>query len=117
MDTPLHQTWTYQALLHDLLKMVPDKFKVIENKTKPRSKFQIFDLNPSDKFWREHRGSPPASGRGSSERALQSQKARGLIIPFKYFFVQLFKDKLYIFSSDYVTSRHLTPTSSYDTSS
>lgn len=58
MGTPLHHTWTYQALVHDLLNTELNKVKVIEDKTKPRSKFQIFDLNPNDKFWKEQKGNP-----------------------------------------------------------
>lgn len=57
MSTPLHHTWTYQALIHDLLNTRLNQVKVAEGEP-PNVKQQFYDLNPGDKFWREQRGSP-----------------------------------------------------------
>ena len=67
MATPLHHTWTYQALAHDVLDLKLNRLKIEENpaegdqvnggarkKTKPKT----YDLIPTDKFWNHHRGSP-----------------------------------------------------------
>lgn len=58
MSTPLHHTWTYQALIHDLLNTKLNNVEVIEDKDKPKPKTQFYDLNPIDKFWRKQRGNP-----------------------------------------------------------
>lgn len=49
IGTPLHHTWTYQALIHDLFNTKLNKVNVETN---------WFDLNPGDKFWRGQRGCP-----------------------------------------------------------
>lgn len=59
MSTPLHHTWTYQALIHDLLNTELNKVRIVDTDPKlAKAKAQLFDLNPNDKFWNEHRGSP-----------------------------------------------------------
>jgi len=47
--TPLHHTWTYQALAHDVLQYNQNRVKM--NKKE-------YDLDAKDKFWMEHKGSP-----------------------------------------------------------
>ncbi|KAG9510045.1 Sec1 family domain-containing protein 1, partial [Fragariocoptes setiger] len=55
MSTPLHHTWTYQALIHDLLNTRLNQVTVVESDN-PNP--QYFDLNPKDRFWNEQRGRP-----------------------------------------------------------
>lgn len=59
MATPLHHTWTYQALAHDLLNLTLNRVVVDEAPTggakpKPRP----CELNSNDKFWVTYKGSP-----------------------------------------------------------
>ncbi|XP_054709105.1 sec1 family domain-containing protein 1-like [Uloborus diversus] len=65
MATPLHHTWTYQALAHDVLDLQLNRVTIEETTEKtshlgarPRKKTKTFDLNPSDKFWMQYKGSP-----------------------------------------------------------
>ncbi|XP_022669028.1 sec1 family domain-containing protein 1-like isoform X1 [Varroa destructor] len=66
MATPLHHTWTYQALTHDVLDYKLNRVTLEEavgppghlTGTKPRVKTRTYDLNVSDKFWQQHKGSP-----------------------------------------------------------
>lgn len=60
MATPLHHTWTYQALAHDLLDLALNRV-VVEEKTPvggARAKSKSCDLDTKDKFWMTHKGSP-----------------------------------------------------------
>jgi len=63
--TPLHHTWSYQALVHDVLNLNLNQVKIeeeVESGTSSRSKVkpktQVFDLNVNDKFWQQHKGTP-----------------------------------------------------------
>lgn len=62
MATPLHHTWTYQALAHDILDLSLNQVEIDDDnehrhdKQKPKKK--IYDLNSSDKFWKSQKGSP-----------------------------------------------------------
>ncbi|ERL91253.1 protein sly1 homolog [Dendroctonus ponderosae] len=60
MATPLHHTWTYQALAHDLLNLALNRV-VIEDSTPKggaRAKHKACELDSKDKFWTSHKGSP-----------------------------------------------------------
>nr|XP_023027741.1 protein sly1 homolog isoform X1 [Leptinotarsa decemlineata] len=79
MATPLHHTWTYQALAHDLLDLALNRV-VIEESTPTggtprknssqknfssffillgaRAKNRACELDSKDKFWTTHKGSP-----------------------------------------------------------
>lgn len=60
MATPLHHTWTYQALTHDILDLSLNRV-VIEDQTGTagtRPKNKSCDLDANDKFWMSHKGSP-----------------------------------------------------------
>lgn len=62
MATPLHHTWTYQALAHDVLDLALNRVVVEEDSqphggARPKGK-NACDLNATDKFWRTHKGSP-----------------------------------------------------------
>ncbi|XP_059484962.1 protein sly1 homolog [Neocloeon triangulifer] len=63
MATPLHHTWTYQALAHDVLDLSLNRVVVEENAGRSPSggtkvKTRACDLDASDKFWISHKGSP-----------------------------------------------------------
>ena len=51
LATPLHHTWTYQALAHDVLHYTQNRVAL------PGSNKQ-FELDSKDQFWTEHKGSP-----------------------------------------------------------
>lgn len=76
MSTPLHHTWTYQALIHDLLNTELNKVSVTDESGKAKARVQTFDLNPSDKFWREQRGSPFPQVADAVQRELDEYKRR-----------------------------------------
>ncbi|GLV32991.1 SLY-1 homologous [Carabus blaptoides fortunei] len=57
--TPLHHTWTYQALAHDTLQLSLNRLTVEERATDGvRAKNRICELDAKDKFWTSHKGSP-----------------------------------------------------------
>lgn len=60
MATPLHHTWTYQALAHDVLDLALNRVVVEDDEArggaKPKSK--ACELDTRDKFWKTHKGSP-----------------------------------------------------------
>lgn len=62
MATPLHHTWTYQALAHDVLSLKLNRINLKVNSTtgapSTSKTTRVFDLGSSDKFWQLHRGSP-----------------------------------------------------------
>lgn len=63
MATPLHHTWTYQALAHDVLELSLNRVIVEEDPDRPshggvKSKIKACDLDSRDKFWTSHKGSP-----------------------------------------------------------
>ncbi|CAD6213215.1 GSCOCG00003969001-RA-CDS [Cotesia congregata] len=63
MATPLHHTWTYQALAHDVLELALNRLVVEENVGRSpaggaRSKTRPCELNNTDRFWSQHKGSP-----------------------------------------------------------
>lgn len=60
MATPLHHTWTYQALAHDLLDLALNRVTIEENIPTggARAKSKTCELDSKDKFWNSHKGSP-----------------------------------------------------------
>lgn len=63
MATPLHHTWTYQALAHDVLDLSLNRLVVEENLGKSpaggaRAKTRACELDNKDRFWSQHKGSP-----------------------------------------------------------
>lgn len=63
MATPLHHTWTYQALAHDVLELALNRLVVEESVGRSpaggaRSKTRACELNNTDHFWCQHKGSP-----------------------------------------------------------
>lgn len=88
MATPLHHTWTYQALVHDVLDFTLNRVVVQEpeNDTNHQQdshrhaqphkpKVKTCDLNPSDKFWISYRGSPFPIVAESIQEELEDYKA------------------------------------------
>lgn len=61
MATPLHHTWTYQALAHDVLDLSLNRV-VVEEPTGStpaggaRAKTKACQLDSTDKFWMTHKG-------------------------------------------------------------
>lgn len=62
MATPLHHTWTYQALAHDVMDLSLNRIMIEEDPDKSlggtRRKTKSCDLDNRDKFWTSHKGSP-----------------------------------------------------------
>lgn len=60
MATPLHHTWTYQALTHDLLNLALNRVIIEESLPSggARAKNKTCELDTKDKFWNSHKGSP-----------------------------------------------------------
>lgn len=64
--TPLHHTWTYQALCHDVFDLQLNRVTVDEPSSseqsfqgaRPRKQVKKYDLSVKDKFWQQHRISP-----------------------------------------------------------
>lgn len=58
--TPLHHTWTYQALTHDVLDLTLNKVSVEDKEPSGgvRNKTKVCHLDSNDKFWTTHKGSP-----------------------------------------------------------
>jgi sec1 family domain-containing protein 1 len=60
MATPLHHTWTYQALAHDVLDLSLNRIILEDDAISggTRKKSKPCDLDNRDKFWWSHKGSP-----------------------------------------------------------
>jgi hypothetical protein len=64
LTTPLHHTWTYQALSHDVLDLSLNQIKFTDESATPGPsrqgpKSRIYDLDDRrDYFWAMHKGSP-----------------------------------------------------------
>lgn len=60
MATPLHHTWTYQALAHDVLNLSLNRVVVEDDDAKggAKAKAKACDLDSRDRFWFSHKGSP-----------------------------------------------------------
>ncbi|XP_008396904.1 sec1 family domain-containing protein 1-like [Poecilia reticulata] len=67
MATPLHHTWTYQALIHDVLDFHLNRVMMEEGGgtdpshagARPKKKTKkTYDLTAADMFWQKHKGSP-----------------------------------------------------------
>uniref|UniRef100_A0A8C5CYW3 Sec1 family domain-containing protein 1 n=1 Tax=Gadus morhua TaxID=8049 RepID=A0A8C5CYW3_GADMO len=67
LATPLHHTWTYQALIHDVLDFHLNRVSMEEGLgaesspagARPKKKNRkTYDLTAVDAFWQKHKGSP-----------------------------------------------------------
>lgn len=62
LATPLHHTWTYQAMMHDVLDFKLNTVHVSEtpkdSDTTSNAKPKKYNLNQTDKFWQTNMGNP-----------------------------------------------------------
>jgi len=61
LATPLHHTWTYQALAHDVLDLRLNRVSLEETtgeEERRTTRTKSYDLAPTDEFWQQHKGSP-----------------------------------------------------------
>ncbi|KAL7042373.1 hypothetical protein ACKWTF_001115 [Chironomus riparius] len=80
MATPLHHTWTYQALLSDVCDLSLNRVVIEEDSEKmaqggARRKAKPYDLDNRDKFWTSHKGSPFPNVAESIQEELESYKS------------------------------------------
>lgn len=54
LATMLHHTWTYQALIHDILDMDLNRVRMVDSNGKKKE----YDMDQSDQLWKTHKGSP-----------------------------------------------------------
>ncbi|KAI6183378.1 Suppressor of ypt1 [Aphelenchoides bicaudatus] len=52
--TMLHHTWTYQAMIHDVLDFELNRIKMVD----PEGRNKEYDIEQSDKLWTNFKGSP-----------------------------------------------------------
>lgn len=73
MSTPLHHTWTYQALAHDVLPYNQNRVTVSGGEMK---KDKVYELDQKDNFWMEHKGSPFPQVAEAIQEALELIKGK-----------------------------------------
>uniref|UniRef100_A0A8C2XHZ0 Sec1 family domain-containing protein 1 n=1 Tax=Cyclopterus lumpus TaxID=8103 RepID=A0A8C2XHZ0_CYCLU len=85
MATPLHHTWTYQALIHDVLDYELNRVVMEEGAgpepspagARPKKKNRkTYDLTAADKFWQKHKGSPFPEVAESVQEELDTYRAQ-----------------------------------------
>ncbi|XP_031436478.1 sec1 family domain-containing protein 1 [Clupea harengus] len=85
LATPLHHTWTYQALIHDVLDFHLNRVNIEEASgteaspagARPKKKNKkSYDLTAADKFWQKHKGSPFPEVAESVQEELDTYRAQ-----------------------------------------
>ncbi|MEE6514854.1 hypothetical protein FKM82_023247 [Ascaphus truei] len=85
LATPLHHTWTYQALVHDVLDFHLNRVNLEEapatesspSGARPKKKNKkSYDLTVADKFWQKHKGSPFPEVAESVQEELESYRTQ-----------------------------------------
>ncbi|KAK3538026.1 hypothetical protein QTP70_027379 [Hemibagrus guttatus] len=85
LATPLHHTWTYQALIHDVLDFHLNRVSLEESAgsevspagARPKKKnIKSYDLTAADKFWQKHKGSPFPEVAESVQEELDTYRAQ-----------------------------------------
>uniref|UniRef100_G3PHL2 Sec1 family domain containing 1 n=1 Tax=Gasterosteus aculeatus aculeatus TaxID=481459 RepID=G3PHL2_GASAC len=85
MATPLHHTWTYQALIHDVLDYQLNRVVMEEGLgaepspagARPKKKNRkAYDLTAADRFWQKHKGSPFPEVAESVQEELDTYRAQ-----------------------------------------
>uniref|UniRef100_A0A3B3Q357 Sec1 family domain-containing protein 1 n=1 Tax=Paramormyrops kingsleyae TaxID=1676925 RepID=A0A3B3Q357_9TELE len=85
LATPLHHSWTYQALIHDVLDFHLNRVTLEEGAgsealpagARPKKKNKrIYDLTAADKFWQKHKGSPFPEVAESVQQELDTYRAQ-----------------------------------------
>lgn len=59
LATPLHHTWTYQALMHDLLDLKLNRIEIEKSTNQAGAssrESKTYDLSNADKFWKLQKG-------------------------------------------------------------
>ena len=86
MATPLHHTWTYQALAHDVLSLRLNRVVIHESDPvtnggasgggrSQKAGSKTYDLSSSDRFWQQHKGKPFPQVAESVQEELDSYRA------------------------------------------
>jgi len=80
--TPLHHTWTYQALCHDIFGLKLNRITFSESISKSDSlqnrvgnKEKTYDLSSTDRFWSQHKVSPFPTVAESIQKELDEYRA------------------------------------------
>ncbi|CAB1335429.1 unnamed protein product [Coregonus sp. 'balchen'] len=85
LATPLHHTWTYQALIHDVLDFHLNRVSMDESVgseaspagARPKKKNKkSYDLTAADMFWLKHKGSPFPEVAESVQEELDTYRAQ-----------------------------------------
>ncbi|AWP15901.1 putative sec1 family domain-containing protein 1 [Scophthalmus maximus] len=85
MATPLHHTWSYQALIHDVLDFHLNMVMMEEGAgaepspagARPKKKSRkTYDLTAADRFWQKHKGSPFPEVAESVQEELDTYRAQ-----------------------------------------
>ncbi|XP_064881852.1 sec1 family domain-containing protein 1-like isoform X2 [Oncorhynchus nerka] len=85
LATPLHHTWTYQALIHDVLDFHLNRVSMDESVwsestpagARPKKKNKkSYDLTSADMFWQKHKGSPFPEVAESVQEELDTYRAQ-----------------------------------------
>jgi hypothetical protein len=60
LATPLHHTWTYQALMHDVFDISLNKVEIDKDKeaTVVSKDSKKYDLSSKDNLWKQQKGNP-----------------------------------------------------------
>ncbi|XP_018409653.1 PREDICTED: sec1 family domain-containing protein 1 [Nanorana parkeri] len=83
LATTLHHTWTYQALVHDVLDFHLNRVDLQETQAtesspsgaRPKKKnIKSYDLTVADRFWQKHKGSPFPEVAESVQQELESYR-------------------------------------------
>ncbi|KAI6198350.1 Suppressor of ypt1 [Aphelenchoides fujianensis] len=54
MTTMLHHTWTYQAMIHDILDMELNRIRMVDEENRKKE----YDISATDRLWNSFKGSP-----------------------------------------------------------
>jgi len=78
MATPLHHTWTYQAMAHDVLPYNQNRVTVPggEGVGGAKKKDKEYELNHADEFWDKHKGAPFPQVAEAIQESLEEIKAK-----------------------------------------
>ncbi|KAL5279320.1 SCFD1 family protein [Megaselia abdita] len=78
LATPLHHTWAYQALAHDVLDLNLNRVFIEDDggeRTGAKKKAKPIDLDNSDRFWMNHKGCPFPTVAEAIQEELESYKS------------------------------------------
>ncbi|XP_064624116.1 sec1 family domain-containing protein 1-like [Lineus longissimus] len=84
LATPFHHTWTYQALVHDVLDLKLNRVEIEEctdsksagGAARPKKKKKQYDLSTSDRFWMTQKGNPFPQVAESVQEELESYRTQ-----------------------------------------